>query len=1082
MTSNNFKNKAKVNFIVKFLWFCSGANIRVLEKCPTDYNQFATVGFTVLLTAGLAYLSGGYAIFTIFKNIGAAIGFGGFWALMIGNLDRFLVSIRKSSSKSSGVNFSQWFIIGMRLGGAIAIGFVLAKPLEVRIFEDPIKKEIIENNNKERENFKQTLNDQAIVNLKNEIATASIPLQAIESEIRKAEQGMLKERTGRRAGRGTRWSGYNDSFIYQQTKLTQKKDELKIVEKEAKLKNLENERKAKLDEYEKKLVDSQQSPDIITSLEALEKLGKDDKGNFTIYAYSSWLITLIFVFIDVAPVFAKIFTKSPVYDALLTLEESNQEKLISAKLNQEHTNNLNNVKTNANEKNEIKKRYRAIKNKKRANEVLIDEIEVEKETQAINKISKHPDHIKSVEELTNHFVKNGFTRPSSQKKNRVLTSFEKLGKFFTPISKKLTNSSLKRLLPYGIPILGGTALLSIFPLLWLSKINIRPLPLPTDNSFRQLVIYDKNKKIVPDSQAHHELEKLEDFSKYLQYALLVSEDRRFYQHFGIDHRVIKAVAGGEGGSTITQQLTRTVFKEVGQERNIMRKIREILVTLKVEATYGKDSKNEILKAYLNRAFLGINHFGFEDAAQSYFHKSAKNLNLAESATLVVLLPAPNKYNVVFKPKNYDQDPRDYKDYLEKYDKLIKKRNLLIKNMFEQQGKLKLPESLNTIKITSQDVEESKKQPIKQKFETKQSNSTIPFFYDYLLNKDIEQVLGKDKAQKNNFIIETSLDSFAQKQAEEIIQENINKRGYSSHYSQGALVTLDSKNGEILALVGGKDNLKNVIDPTTTRRTPASTFKLFTYTAGIEKGLSPNDLFSCDSLIWKSKFQSCVRSNGSITMAKGLARSENPVALRIAQKIGLEPIVAVAQKMGINTELDSNDPVVALGLGEKTKATVLEMTGAYSAISNKGLFNSPRAIRRILDRDSCQKYDQPDTCKVIYPPQNEENSSNLDNHYEKQVKVIEPEVANTMREMLRGVVTETRATGNAARDIPGAIGKTGTSDDSKDLWFIGAIPESNIVTGIWLGNINNAPTKSNSGEVAGLWSTYMKSFASQMNKK
>lgn len=590
---------------------------------------------------------------------------------------------------------------------------------------------------------------------------------------------------------------------------------------------------------------------------------------------------------------------------------------------------------------------------------------------------------------------------------------------------------------YGAGLVTGLAFLGIF---WASSsISVKPLP---SGVVGPVVIYagDGETPLNPVKQkTHHELRELKDFSPYLGKAVIASEDSRFYWHFGIDpYGILRAIlinskANGlqQGASTLTQQLARSLFPEVGRENTAPRKLREMIVALKLEAVY---SKNDILKTYLNRVYLGAGNYGFEDAAQFYFDKSAKNLNLSEAATLVAMLPAPNLYNPV-------QD----------YDTSVKFRDRVLKRMVELGM------------ISEQESNRARRSRIEVSPKARQSLSKLiaPYFYSYVLT-ELQQLLGQEIAKEGNFIVESSLDPKVQQRAEQALKQNIASQGSQFNYSQGALVTLNSNNGEIISLVGGADYKKSQYNRVTqAKRQPGSTFKLFTYTTALEQGLSPRSTFSCSALYWQGQqFKGCERSQGDISLSQGLAQSENAVALRVAQRVGLDNIVSLAERMGIRSQLNAS-PGLVLGQSE---TTVLEMTGAYAAIAHQGIWSRPHAIRRIWDGGDCQNDRQPKTCRMIY-----EFNPDLNN----QQRVIPENIAETMQAMLRKVVT--LGTGRAANTVAGAAGKTGTTDQGVDLWFIGFVPQRRQVTGIWLGNDNNTPTQGSSAQAASLWGTYMKSL-------
>jgi membrane peptidoglycan carboxypeptidase len=534
--------------------------------------------------------------------------------------------------------------------------------------------------------------------------------------------------------------------------------------------------------------------------------------------------------------------------------------------------------------------------------------------------------------------------------------------------------------------------------------------------------------------SHQELPNLSDFSPNVLNALLASEDSRFYWHFGVDPLgVLRATVIDshskqirQGASTLTQQLARSLFPEVGRENTASRKLKEMIVALKIEAYWTKD---DILKTYLNRVFLGQSLYGFEDAARFYFDKSAHDLSPEEAATLVAMLPAPNLYNPV-----------------QNYNLTLGLRNRILSRMVEQHM------------LSPEEGDRARRSRIEISPKAKNSISQIiaPYYYSYVF-EELRSVLGKDLALEGNFIIETSLNIPMQTKAEESLKSGV----IDSSASQGALVTLDSRTGEILAIVGGKDYHESQFNRASqSKRQPGSTFKLFTYLTALSQGISPEKIYSCDALSWDGqKFKPCERiSGGSTDMYGAIAQSENPIALRIAQEVGLDKIVAMAQKLGITSPLN---PVPGMVLGQ-SEVSLLDITGSYGAIANRGRWNRPHAIKQILDAGDCKDPKQPSTCRVIY---------SADDDAASHQTVVSSDVANTMTQLLRGVVDH--GTGVAANlGLGEEAGKTGTTNNGVDLLFIGFIPSRNLTTGIWLGNDNNKPTNSSSAEAAGLWRKYM----------
>ncbi|MBE9177599.1 transglycosylase domain-containing protein [Oculatella sp. LEGE 06141] len=569
------------------------------------------------------------------------------------------------------------------------------------------------------------------------------------------------------------------------------------------------------------------------------------------------------------------------------------------------------------------------------------------------------------------------------------------------------------------------------------RFTVRPLPTSVQGP---VAVYARDgvTELRPQTgRAHVELRQLADFSPYLADAVIASEDSRYYWHLGVDPiGILRALAtniqgGGirEGGSTITQQLSRNVFRDyVGTADSAGRKLREAIVALKLETFYSKDF---LLLTYLNRVYLGNGNYGFEDAAQFYFGKSARDLTLSEAATLAGILPAPNSFNPI----------RDYGASVELRDRIL--------NRMAAQGKVSLEDAQRArrsrIEINPDAIEELE--------------STIaPYFYSQIF-AELEELLGEQLAQEGNFIVESSLDPRLQTQAEASLQNAIANSGAAAGFSQGAVVTLDASTGGVLAMVGGASYQESQFNRATQAlRQPGSTFKVFAYTAAIEQGISPGRSYSCAPLSWGGQsFAGCRSGAGSMDMYRGLALSENVISLRVAQEIGLDAVVRTARRMGIDSELN---PVPGLVLGQ-SEVTLLELTGAYGVLANQGARNRPHTISRILDSSDCTNVDEPNTCRVIY---------DYSTDAEANVAVLPAPVANTMTNMLQGVIQS--GTGRNAYLGVGEAGKTGTNNDNTDLWFVGYIPRTSVVTGVWFGNDDNAPTSGSSADAARLWGDYM----------
>ncbi|MBF2036852.1 MAG: transglycosylase domain-containing protein, partial [Leptolyngbyaceae cyanobacterium T60_A2020_046] len=447
------------------------------------------------------------------------------------------------------------------------------------------------------------------------------------------------------------------------------------------------------------------------------------------------------------------------------------------------------------------------------------------------------------------------------------------------------------------------------------------------------------------------------------------------------------------------------------------------------------SKDALLLFYLNRVYLGGNLYGFEDAARFYFDKPAAALTLSEAATLVGILPAPNAFNPV---QNYEAAVA-YRD-----------------RVLDRMAALGIVSAEEARRARRSRIE------ISPKARAELQSIRAPYFYGYIFD-ELEAVLGTQLAREGNFIVESTLDLSAQAAAERALREDVTSNGQALGYSQGAIVTLDSQQSEIRALVGGFDyEVSQFNRATQALRQPGSTFKVFAFAAALEAGMSPGQGFSCETLVWDGQqFDGCRGGGGVVDMYTGMARSDNVVALRIAQEVGLEAMVRTARRLGIMSDLRLS-PGLVLGDSE---VTPLELTGAFAAIANDGVWNPPHGIRRVLDSSDCTDPNDANSCRVIY-----EFGQTGDTNRQ----ALPPAIAQQMTGLLQGVVQS--GTGRAAALGLGEAGKTGTTNDNRDLWFVGYIPRRNLVTGVWLGNDDNTPTSASSGQAAALWGRYMREIS------
>lgn len=586
---------------------------------------------------------------------------------------------------------------------------------------------------------------------------------------------------------------------------------------------------------------------------------------------------------------------------------------------------------------------------------------------------------------------------------------------------------------YGVGSLTALAVLGV--LLEWQKFSVKPIPPSTQGP---TVVYARDGEALNSNvvRPHTEFRQLSDYPQNLRNAVVASEDSRFYWHLGVDpigtlRALVVNVRGGrlrEGGSGLTQQLARSLLRDyVGTEDSAARKLREAAAALKLEVFYSKD---DLLLLYVNRVYLGNGIYGFEDAAQFYFGKPAKQLTLSEAATLVGMLPGPNLFNPI----------RDK-------ERSLKQRDGVLQRMVE----------LGMISQVEANQARRSRLEVNPKAKEELQSIRAPYVYSYVFD-ELTALLGADLANEGNFFVETGVNLKTQATAETALRSAVNSTGASAGFSQGAIVTLDARTGEIVALVGGVNYAKSEFNRATqANRQPGSTFKVFAYITALEQGISPGTTFSCAPLNWQGQsFAGCRSSAGSIDMMAGLAQSENVVALRVAQTVGLDNVISTARRLGIQSKLVST-PGLVLG---QSGVTPLELTSAFAVLANRGAYNPPRLIRRIYDGSDCKDRNSYRTCRLIFS--RAEDS-------ERDRPVLEPAIADTMTQLLQGVVQS--GTGRAAAIGQGEAGKTGTTNNNVDLWFVGYIP-GGLVTGIWLGDDYNAATSGSSAIAAKIWGSYM----------
>ncbi|WP_350335871.1 transglycosylase domain-containing protein [Coralliovum pocilloporae] len=510
--------------------------------------------------------------------------------------------------------------------------------------------------------------------------------------------------------------------------------------------------------------------------------------------------------------------------------------------------------------------------------------------------------------------------------------------------------------------------------------------------------------------------RLNQMPPYLPEAVIAIEDRRFYSHFGFDAigfaraMMVNLTSGRlvQGGSTLTQQLAKNLF--LTHERSFRRKVQELVLAFWLEANYSKD---EILELYLNRVYFGAGAYGVDAAANRYFDKSVRTITLSEAAVIAGLLKAPSRFAPTRAPE------------------LAERRAKVVLGAMEREGF-----------ITSEERRIAFLRPLTQL--TRHRRGSQNYAADWVIEQ-LPDFVGK---LTGDVIVETTLDMHLQRIGEDALKETLDKHGAAYKVSQGALVSMDAT-GAIKALVGGRDYATSQFNRAVLgRRQPGSAFKPFVYLAAIERGLTA-DTVRIDGPVsirgWQPQNYS-KDYRGRVSLQTALALSLNTVAAKLADEVGPKTVVDVAQRLGIQSKLKAN-PSLALGTSE---VTPLELTGAYVPLANGGYGVIPHIIRRIRTSDG----------QILY-----ERSGSGPGRVISQRSVAEMNLM--MRETLL------RGTGRkAALKNWQAGGKTGTSQNFRDAWFVGYT--ANLVTSVWLGNDNNSPTKKASGGnlPVEVWNTFM----------
>ncbi len=586
-------------------------------------------------------------------------------------------------------------------------------------------------------------------------------------------------------------------------------------------------------------------------------------------------------------------------------------------------------------------------------------------------------------------------------------------------------------------LLYGTGLIVVYDL---SDDNLPDIDeLETRQPNRVTKVYSADGKYLDDFHIEKRelLKSYDEIPKSMKDALIAVEDKRFFEHWGVDlQRVVGAalsnvVSGnltGQGASTLTQQLARNLYDKVGRQRSsetldlltasYARKIREAITAVYIERLY---TKQEILSMYLNTVFFGHDSWGLKSAARLYFDKTPKELNVEESATLAALLKAPNNYSP-----------------LRNRAASTKRRNTVLWLM-KDNGTL-----------TSMEYRALSAKPIVvRQAKPTETEGLAPHFVEHV-RKQLDEKYGSS-LYTDGLRIHTTLDSRLQVIAERVYKTEIGKvqvavnkylaaqvpseRLPDSALVQAAFIAMNPSSGRILAMIGGRDlgtgeSNRGFNRATQAERQAGSSFKPFVYTAALDNNRFPTDelednaltITDLDGSIWDPENYDR-KFKGMMTLRDGFKHSRNLIAIKLAMEIGPRNIRDYAQNMGITTNIR---PFFAIAIGS-SEVKLIDMVSAYSVFPNQGIRVEPSAVTSIVDASESTIYESTDSRR----------------------EVLRPSVAILMTDMMRSVIDE--GTGRKVRSIgfrPQAAGKTGTTNDYADAWFIGFTPH--LVAGVWVG--------------------------------
>jgi penicillin-binding protein 1A len=536
-------------------------------------------------------------------------------------------------------------------------------------------------------------------------------------------------------------------------------------------------------------------------------------------------------------------------------------------------------------------------------------------------------------------------------------------------------------------------------------------------------IYDVKGKHLTSlhGEANREVVPLDEMSPHLKRATMAIEDSYFYSHKGVNPtsagRALRANFNkgevSEGGSTVTMQLVKNLF--LTPEQAVTRKIAEAVLALRVEQVF---KKNEILELYLNQIYWGHNNYGAETASRSYFGKSVRDLNLAESAMMAGIIQAPEDLTPFYNMKA-----------------ATTRQHIVLQRMRDLQW------------ITPEEEKQARAYKIKLGKITSFQGSEIPYVTEAIV-KELTKKFGRDAILKGGLRIQSSIDTKMQRTAEDTVN-----RSYRTGADQMALVAVDPRTHYVKAMVGGLDYKKSQYNRATQAlRQPGSAFKPFVYYAAFASGKYGPDTTIVDSPVGYPDGdemyypQNYDRSfAGAMSMRRALEQSRNIPAVKLGQEVGLNKIIEICRSLGIKSPIE---PVISLPLGA-VDVTPLEMATAYATLANNGWHSDPTLIVQATDS---------------------KGSIVLDNRPKLRL-VLDPWAAAATNEIMQGVVNQGTAT--SAQIGRPAAGKTGTTSSEKDIWFVGSVPQ--LSAAVWVGNDDNTPLGSGATGgtiVAPIWRDFM----------